>query len=74
MGNTPSGWDFVTQRPTTGPDDHGRYVQGQEIRIRTRAGHEGTVFVPYSAYSPEKVKPMLASLAARLDAVGSLSG
>lgn len=57
----------------TGADEHGRYVQGQEVRIRTNAGHEGTVFVPYSKYDADKVKPILASLAARLDSVGQLS-
>lgn len=37
-------------------------------------GHEGTIFIPYSDYTSEKVKPVLAALAARLDAIGSLSG
>lgn len=36
-------------------------------------GHEGTVFIPYSEYSADRAQPMLASLASRLDAVGSLS-
>lgn len=49
------------------------YVQGQEVRIRTGMGHEGTVFVAYSDYAPEKIKPILANLALRLDSVGSLS-
>lgn len=64
---------MISQRPTTGQNASGQYVQGQEVRIRTGMGHEGTVFVPYDAYAPEKIRPLLAALALRLDTVGSLS-
>ena len=67
-------WEVIGQQPTTGQNARGQYVQGQRIHIRTKAGHEGDLFVPYSDYAPEKVTPLLASLAARLDSVGKLSG
>lgn len=73
MASPNSTWSVVSQRPTTGQNSHGQYVQGQEVRIRTGMGHEGTVFIPYAEYSADKAQPALASLAARLDAVGSLS-
>lgn len=72
MANPTPSWEVVSQRPTTGQDAHGHYVAGQEVRIKTGMGHEGTVFVAYSDYAPERLRPILASLALRLDAVGSL--
>lgn len=73
MANPTPSWSVVSQRPTTGQNAHGTYVQGQEVRIKTGMGHEGTVFIPYDQLTPEKAKPLLASLALRLDAVGSLT-
>ena len=73
MANPTPAWNIVSQQPATGQNDHGQYVKGQEIRIRTGMGHEGTVFVAYSDYDPVRVKPRLASLALRLDSVGSLT-
>lgn len=64
---------MISQRPTTGQNAHGNYVGGQEVRIRTGMGHEGVLFIPYDQLAPEKAKPLLAALALRLDAVGSLS-
>jgi hypothetical protein len=63
----------VSQQPRSGPGPHGNFVAGYEVMIRTEAGHTGTLFVPADQYGPEKVKPLLAALAARLDAVGSLT-
>lgn len=73
MANPTPSWSVISQRPTTGQNASGQYVQGQEVRIRTGNGHEGTVFVPYDQYAPEKIKPILASLALRLDSIGSLN-
>lgn len=73
MANPTTTWNTVSQQPTSGQNDHGQYVKGQEIRIRTGMGHEGTLFVAYSDYDPDKVKRRLASLALRLDSVGSLT-
>lgn len=73
MANPTPSWDVISQQPSTGLNDHGQYVKGQEIRIRTGMGHEGTVFVPYADYDAVKAKAKLAALALRLDSVGSLS-
>lgn len=73
MANPIPSWSVISQRPTTGQNAHGVYVGGQEVRIRTGMGHEGTLFIPYDQLAPEKAKPLLASLALRLDQVGSLS-
>ena len=73
MANPVPSWSVLSQQPATGQNDHGQYVKGQDIRIRTGMGHEGTVFIAYSDYDPAKVKLKLASLALRLDSVGSLT-
>lgn len=70
---TPS-WSVQHQEPTTGQNSAGRYVTGTRVYIQTAMGHKGSAFIPDDQYSPEKVKPVLAALAARLDGVGSLSG
>ena len=73
MANPNPSWTVLDQQPATGQNDRGQYVKGQEVRIKTGMGHEGSVFVAYADYDPDKVKRRLASLAVRLDSVGSLS-
>ena len=60
--------------PTMGQGPDSRYGKGQEITIRTGSGLTGSVFVPESQYAADLVRPILASLAARLEAVHKLSG
>lgn len=73
MANPTSSWSVISQRPTTGQNAHGNYVGGQEVRIKTGMGHEGVAFIPYDQLDGPNGKRILASLALRLDTVGSLS-
>jgi hypothetical protein len=67
-------WEVTSQTPTTAAGENGQLASGQMINIRTGLGNTGQVFVPYSEYRPEVVRPKLADLAARLDAVAGLKG
>jgi hypothetical protein len=63
----------VSQQPKSGPGPHGNYVAGVEVMIRTGLGNTGSLFVPMADFSPERIRPLAASLAQRLDDVSRLT-
>jgi len=52
----------------------GSYLNGVRVTFRTRSGANGSVFVPWSEYSPERVTAMLQARAEAMEAVHSSTG
>lgn len=51
----------------------GSPVKGVSVYYTTGAGHQGSVFVPYSQYTTDKVRAAVQAAAAQMDAIGMLS-
>jgi len=70
----PGTWTVLDSVPGPGQDESGALAQGYTIHIVTGLGQKGQLFVPTSRYQVETVRPLLAKLAATLDAVKGMSG
>lgn len=50
----------------------GTFVQGVRVSFRTRAGANGSVFIPYADYTPAKARQLIQARAADMDEVQQL--
>lgn len=66
-------WQVTGQAERTDIAADGTPVRGMVVYFTTGAGHQGSVFVPASQYTPDTVRAMIAAAAARMDAVGALT-
>lgn len=68
-----SGWTVTTQRETQELIAGGRFEKGVEVGFRTGYGVDGTVFLPYSMFTPANVSAAINARAAMLDGISNLS-
>lgn len=52
----------------------GSYLNGVRITFRTRSGAQGSVFFPWSDYTPERVTAALTARARDMEAVHASTG
>jgi len=71
---TPPAWTVTSQMQRVAPGSTGRFVDGVEVYFTTRAGHQGSVFIEKTRYTPDAARELIAAAAAQMDAVGNLSG
>lgn len=67
-------WTVVDQRADMQLGPTGSFVAGMTVSFRTRAGVVGSVFVPQTDYTVDKVRELVDGQAAVIDAVHALSG
>lgn len=67
-------WNVTAQVPATMPGPNGKFQKGVNISFVTTKGFAGEVFVPDTMYEVEQVRQIIAAQAAKLDAVGGLTG
>lgn len=72
--NSDPGWTVNGQQETTDLGPNGQFAHGFRVSFTTRAGHQGSVFVPDNQYAPDMVRALIAQRAQAMDAVGSLTG
>lgn len=69
-----SGWTVTGQREDQQlPPGAAAFVKGVAVSFATNAGNAGSVFVPYTTYSPTTVAAAVSERAAQLDAITALS-
>lgn len=68
-----AGWTVTSTSPNTNVDTAGRVVKGYTVAFQTGLGHQGTVFVPESQFSPDIVRGMVKAQAAIVDEINTLS-
>lgn len=68
-----TGWS-VTGQQQTQKIINGNVVDGWVVSFRTQHGHDGTVFVPESQYTRDKVAEAVTGQAATMDAITTLQG
>lgn len=73
-GDQATGWEVTSQRETMEQDASGAYVHGYMVSFRSGSGAPGSVFVPLSDYTVERVRKAVAARAAAIDAVSGLKG
>lgn len=66
-------WQVTGQAERTDIANDGTPVRGVVVYFLTGAGHQGSVFVPATQYTPDNVRAMIAKAAAQMDAVGALT-
>ena len=75
MANDEQGvWTVTSQKEDFQLDDHNQPVNGVLVYFNTARGHKGSVFVPASEYTPDRVRALIRQKAATMDAVGMLTG
>jgi hypothetical protein len=67
-------WQVTGQQQSTELIPGGRFVKGVNVSFVTKLGNSGTVFIPEDAYTPDNVRAAVGEKAARVDAVGQLTG
>jgi len=70
----PTTWQVTGQTEYTQVAATGPPVQGVKVFYTTGQGHSGSVFVPYSTYSPATVRAAINTAAVTMDQVGQLTG
>lgn len=70
---TPATWRIDSQSPRTRATATNGIEDGYDVAFTTGEGHNGTVFVPMSRYTPAKVKDAIQEQADLLDSIGSLT-
>lgn len=66
-------WRVDSQVQRTRVNALGGVEDGYDIAFTTGAGHNGSVFVPESRYTPANVRAAIAEKAALMDQVGSMT-
>ena len=66
-------WQVISQQETSQIGPTGQFVSGVKVMFRTGSGAEGSVFVPWTSYSPGQVKDLIAARAADVEAVAGLT-
>lgn len=66
-------WQVTGQIEQTQIGANSQLVKGMLVSFTTGAGNSGSVFVPDSQYTPDKVKAAIVAQAAVLDAVSALT-
>ena len=76
MADTPKEptWSVTGQVEDFGPDDSGNYVSGVKVNFRTTNGATGSVFVPSSQYSVERVRELVGRQARAMSEAQELTG
>lgn len=72
--STTTTWKVVGVNPTVDVSGGGTPVKGAQITFQTGLGHRGTVFVPETTPVPDGVKEAVATAAARVDTIATLTG
>ena len=70
----PPAWRVTGQVEYTQVGQTGPPVPGVKVFYITGQGHSGSVFVPQDVYNAAHVRDAVAAAAARMDAIGSLTG
>lgn len=75
MANAPvTGWKVTGQVETMDRGPDGRAVAGMKVSFQTGKGVFASVFIPSDRYTPDNVRAAIASAAAQIDQVHTLSG
>lgn len=67
-------WEIVSQQETVDLVPGGSYLTGTRITFKTRSGAVGSVFVAQADYTPAKVRAIIQSRAADMEAVHNMTG
>lgn len=68
-----STWRVTSQQETTETTPGVGFTRGYRVAFTTGEGNSGSVFVPMDRYTPDNVRLLVASVADRIDSVGSLT-
>ena len=71
---TSAAWTVTQQAEATDLGPTGNYEPGVRVTFRLANGTVGSVFVPHTGYSVERVRQLIAERAATLAAVAELRG
>lgn len=71
--STPT-WQVTGQQETVDQGPAGTFVAGVRVSFRTASGATGSVFVPTSDYTAERVRQLVAERAATVETVAGLAG
>lgn len=66
-------WSVTGQTEQTQIAPGGTPVKGVQVFYTTGAGHQGSVFVPYTQYTQANVRNLLNTAAAQMDSIGALT-
>lgn len=69
----PPAWKVISQTEQQGRNPQGNFVPGHLVGYQLASGQVGTVFVPDSTYTPDKVKEAINGAAVNVDAVATLT-
>lgn len=61
------------QRETTQGTGGGQFVTGVQVGFQTRSGTQASIFVPYTAYSPDNVQRLVTERAQQIEAVHNVT-
>lgn len=67
-------WNVTAQNEGMGRKVDGSFTQGVAVQFQTNAGTSGSVFIPNSEYTPEKVRAAIADRVSMMHAVNQLTG
>lgn len=69
----PVAWQVTSQGESTEIQPNGQAVRGYRVYFTTGGGQSGSVWIPESSYTAERVRALVAQAAANAEAIGSLS-
>lgn len=71
--STPA-WEVTQQTESTDIGPTGAYVPGVRVTFRTASGAVGSVFVPHTDYTVDRVRAAITARAAVIEGVAGLQG
>lgn len=72
--NTEPAWTITAQVQSTDMGPANAYVDGVRVTFQTAAGAIGSLFIPNTEYTVERVRSLVAARAAVMDQVAGLTG
>jgi hypothetical protein len=72
--STVPAWEVTQQTEATDIGPTGAYVSGVRVTFRTASGAVGSVFVPHTDYTVERVRAAIAARAGVIEGVAGLQG